>query len=141
LAACAGVDVPMTAAVMATDAPAAPAAMVKTCRRENPLDRAMTVCPFMCGIHFVIVDCLKSRRLDLEQRCRNVFRLAGIPQITPDFMRIFALFQRSGKTGWVVILRSFYWDVCGFIHVSFLNDFMDITTSRTRPTNPRSYYS
>jgi hypothetical protein len=34
LAAFAGVDVPTTAAAPVTDAPATPAAMVKTCRRE-----------------------------------------------------------------------------------------------------------
>jgi hypothetical protein len=39
LAASAGVDVPMTAAAPVTDAPAA---MVKTCRREIPCDPVMT---------------------------------------------------------------------------------------------------
>jgi hypothetical protein len=49
LAACAGVDVPMTAAAPVTDAPAAPAAMVKTCRREIPCDPVMTPRPAVRG--------------------------------------------------------------------------------------------
>jgi hypothetical protein len=42
LAACAGVEMAMTAAALATDAPVAPAAMVKTCRREIPRVSVMT---------------------------------------------------------------------------------------------------
>jgi hypothetical protein len=49
LAAFAGVDVPMTAAAPVTDAPAAPAAIVKTCRREIPSDPVMTRRPVVRG--------------------------------------------------------------------------------------------
>jgi hypothetical protein len=49
LAACAAVDVPMTAAAPVTDAPAAPAAMAKTCRREIPCDPVMTRRPAVRG--------------------------------------------------------------------------------------------
>jgi hypothetical protein len=42
LAACAVVDVPMIAVAPAIDAPVAPAAMVKTCRREIPRNPVMT---------------------------------------------------------------------------------------------------
>jgi hypothetical protein len=45
LAACAAVDVPMTAVAPAIDAPAALAAMVKTCRREIPRSPVMTSSP------------------------------------------------------------------------------------------------
>jgi hypothetical protein len=37
--------------------------MVKTCRLEIPLDRAMTICPFVFGFHFIIAGA-QSRRLD-----------------------------------------------------------------------------